>query len=104
MVVYEVVPDTTVTSYDLGSMREQTSVAQCRAFCNSKPSQCDGFTWSPAHGGSCTLKMNVDANRQKLLGTDLHVRKGNPSYWWLWVILGVLLVLLFVCMCRGRKK
>lgn len=106
MPVYEVVPQTTVDGYGIGDTIGGISIGYCRRLCNSEKA-CDGFVWTDEtdkNPATCALKLNTDTGRRSIAGSTLYIKGGNPSYWWLWLGIAVLLVILFLKMCKDSRR
>lgn len=104
MTTYEIIPETDMSNdYNLGDPIPQVSISTCRRFCNDE-GDCEAFVWSDVNNGTCTLKKNADSPRQWNKLSTLYIKKGNPSYWLLWVFLGILGVLVFLILCRRKVK
>ena len=103
MTTYEIVPETEIKGYELGKSTPQTSISTCRRMCNDE-SECEAFVWSDRDDGTCSLKRNSTAPRQWDQHTTLYIKKGNSSYWLLWVFLAVLGIVVFLILCRRQKR
>lgn len=106
MTTYEIVPETEISGfeYELGKILPQTSITTCRRMCNDE-GECDAFGWSDQNDGTCSLKKgSSSAPRRWRQNATLYIKKGNSSYWLLWVFLAVLGVMVFLILCRRKMK
>ncbi len=99
--VYEIVPETDLPGYDLKNING-VGIKKCRAMCDDNR-ECEAFVWQEVNkSGVCTLKKNSDVQRKWNSSTVLYIKRGNPSYWLLWLFLILLGIVIFIS--KGRKK
>ena len=103
MSVYEILPFTDMNapegdnSIDLEKYK-RTSLHVCKRFCNDTP-DCVAFTWSPENKGTCTMKKAM-GKTDYVEGFQLYIKKGNSNYILLWIIAAIILIGLFMFMCK----
>lgn len=101
--VYEIVPETDLQGYDLRNIKG-VGIKKCRAICDDDK-DCEAFVWKEIDkSGACSLKKNSEGPRRWSSSSVLYIKKGNPSYWLLWVFLILLGMMIFVYMSRGTYK
>ena len=102
---YRIVTETSVDGLDLTKILTGTSIGDCRKMCDDL-SKCGAFVWSGHNDGTCILKEGDDTliSRQvKDTDSVLYVKTSNSSFWYLWVLIGILGIIVFVLLCKRSK-
>jgi len=108
MPVYEIIPETKIKGYDIDLPIKDVSISKCRNICDEKE-HCEAFVWKSGDReedkqSKCLLKRNAGGETEWDSNATLYIKRGNPSYWWLWVFLAILGVIVFMTLCKGMKK
>lgn len=113
MPTYEIVPETTMLGANVeDGVYKNTNINKCRKLCNDKW-ECEAFVWEKSVSsdsdsdkvdhGTCTLKLEADSPRSYSANSTVYLKKGNPSYFLIWLALGIFFVMAFFIMCKRQQ-
>lgn len=102
--VYEIVPETEIRGNALGDDIKGVGIGKCRELCDGTD-ECEAFVWQEVNkSGVCSLKKNSEGARGWNSQTTLYIKRGNHSYWLLWIFLILLGIILFTSYGKRRRS